>query len=149
MRNVNKVFLRGNVTADPEVKYTRGGTAVINFSLATNESYKDSDGEWVEKAQFHNITAWGNQAELIGKMVRTGTQMHVEGSLNYGSYENDEGVTIRTTEVKLREFVLTSRAVDRSNDEEEQDQAVEPDVDEDAVDEEPIADDEEDDDLPF
>lgn len=110
MRNVNKVFLLGNLTADPELKYTGGGTAVTNFSVATNESYKDASGEWVEKPQFHNVTAWGNQAELICKMAVKGTQMHVEGSLNYGSYEKDDGTVVRTTEVKLREFVLTSRA---------------------------------------
>jgi len=109
-RNVNKVFLLGNVTETPELKHTRGGTAVTNFSLATNESYKDSEGEWQEKAQFHNITAWGKQAELITDLVQKGQQMHVEGSNNYGSYTKEVGgeeVTIPTTEVKLREFTLT------------------------------------------
>ena len=105
-RNVNKIILVGNVTAVPELNHTRGGTAVTNFSLATNESYKDANGEWQEKAQFHNITAWGKQAELICDLVLKGQQIYVEGSINYGSYENNEGQTVRTTEVKLREFIL-------------------------------------------
>ena len=124
MRNVNKVFLLGNLTATPELKYTGSGTAVTNFSLATNESYKDANGEWVEKPQFHNITAWGNQAELICKMAVKGTAMHIEGSLNYGQYDsktatNEDGtpVVVRTSEVKLREFVLTgSRQAPASDD---------------------------------
>jgi len=105
-RNVNKSILVGNVTAQPELNHTRGGTAVTNFSLATNESYKDANGEWQEKAQFHNVTAWGKQAELICDLVVKGQQMYVEGSINYGSYENNEGHTVRTTEIKLREFIL-------------------------------------------
>jgi single-strand DNA-binding protein len=123
MRNVNKVFLLGNLTATPELKYTGGGTAVTNFSLATNESYKDAEGNWVEKPQFHNITAWGNQAELICKMAVKGTAMHVEGSLNYGQYDhkvavdaNGDALVIRTTEVKLREFVLTGSRVAPADD---------------------------------
>ena len=148
MRNVNKVFLLGNITADPELKYTDGGTAVSNFSLATNESYKDSSGEWQEKPQFHNITAWGNQAELICKMVRKGTQMYIEGSLNYGSYEHKDGYTVRTTEVKLREFVLTSRNefVESNDDGDDEDG---PDVEADESDLEGPEGEEPDDDLPF
>lgn len=158
MRNVNKVFLLGNLTADPELNYTGGGTAVTNFSLATNESYKDASGEWVEKPQFHNITAWGNQAELITQMAVKGTQMHVEGSLNYGQYdhrtatdESGAAIVVRTTEVKLREFVLTSRAADSRptddatyGDDEGPEDDVEPDESElETVDEE------DDDQLPF
>ena len=147
MRNVNKVFLLGNITADPELKYTDGGTAVSNFSLATNESYKDPAGEWQEKPQFHNITAWGNQAELICQMVRKGTQMHVEGSLNYGSYEHKDGHTVRTTEVKLREFVLTSRNEFVSSDDDGDEDG--PDVEADESDLEGPEGEEPDDDLPF
>ena len=105
-RNVNKVFLLGNTTETPELKYTGTGTAVTNFSIATNESYKDSSGEYVEKAQFHDITAWGKSAELICDLVVKGQQIHIEGSINYGSYENKDGITVYTTEIKLREFTL-------------------------------------------
>ena len=107
-RNVNKVFILGNVTKDPELRHTDSGTAVTNFSIATNESYKDANGEWQERPQFHNVTAWAKQAEIIVQYVRKGTQMHVEGSLNYGSYEKD-GVTIRTTEIRIDEFALCGR----------------------------------------
>lgn len=107
-RNVNKVSLLGNVTKTPELKHTNSGTAVTNFSLATNSSYKDSNDEWQERAQFHNLTAWSKQAEIICEYVVKGSQLYIEGEINYGSYEKD-GVTIRTTEIRIDEFVLLGR----------------------------------------
>lgn len=107
-RNVNKVFLLGNVTKTPELKHTNSGTAVTNFSIATNESYKDSNGDWQERPQYHNLTAWAKAAEIICQYVEKGTQMHIEGSLNYGSYEKD-GVTFRTVEIRIDEFALCGR----------------------------------------
>lgn len=137
-RNVNKVFLLGNVTKTPELKHTNSGTAVTNFSIATNESYKDSNDVWQERPQFHNLTAWAKQAEIICQYVEKGTQMHIEGSLNYGSYEKD-GVTVRTTEIRIDEFALLGRPG--------QAPTVSDPADEEAP--EPVADTAPDDELPF
>jgi len=112
-RSVNTVQVLGNVTAKPELKHTDGGTAVTNFSVATNESYKDSSGEWQERPQFHNFTAWGKQAEIITQYVEKGTQIFIQGSLNYGSYQKTIGgeeVTFRTVEIRVDDFTLCGRA---------------------------------------
>ena len=108
-RNVNEVRLLGNVTATPELKNTRSGTMVTNFSVATNESYKDANDEWQERAQYHNCTAWGKQAEVICQHVKKGQQVFIAGSMNYGSYEKEvEGVevTIPTAEVKVQRCIF-------------------------------------------
>ena len=133
-RNVNLVLVLGNVTKKPELKHTKSGTAVCNFSIATNESYKDSNDEWQERPQFHNMTAWGKQAEIICKYVEKGTMMHVQGSINYGSYTKEEypDLTFRTVEIRVDEFSLCGRpgnapAADTGVDEDEEAPAVDPD----------------------
>lgn len=108
-RNVNKVTLLGNLTSDPELRHTGGGTAVCNFGMATNESFKDADGAWQERPAFHNLVAWGRAAEVICEYLKKGSGLYVEGSLQYGSYEKD-GATVRTTEIKVKEFVFTGGA---------------------------------------
>lgn len=134
-RSVNKLTLVGNLTADPELRYTGSGTAVVNVGLATNDSYKDASGEYVEKTQFHNLTIWGRLAEIVAEYSRKGQNVYVEGSVNYGSFENNEGITVKTTEVKVREFIMLGGRGSNTGDSQ-------PEAD--------VSDDEEaDDDLPF
>ena len=107
-RGINKVILVGNLGQDPELRYTGGGTAVCNMRLATNESYKDSDGQMVEKTEWHNVVAWGRLAEICGEYLKKGSQVYFEGSLQTRSWEGQDGNTRYTTEVKAREMMMLS-----------------------------------------
>lgn len=107
-RGVNKVILIGNLGADPELRYTGSGTAVCNMRLATNESYKDANGDLVEKTEWHNVVAWARLAEICGEYLKKGSQVYFEGSLQTRQWEDKEGQTRYTTEVKAREMMMLS-----------------------------------------
>ncbi len=107
-RGVNKVILVGNLGKDPELRYTGSGTAVCNFSLATNESYKDSNGEMVERTEWHNLVVWARLAEICNEYLKKGSQAYFEGSLQTRSYEDRDGNTKYTTEIKVREMMMLS-----------------------------------------
>lgn len=107
-RGVNKVILIGNLGQDPELRYTGSGTAVCNIRLATNESYKDSDGNLVEKTEWHTLTAWGKLAEICGEYLKKGSQAYFEGSLQTRSYDDKDDVTRYVTEIKVREMMMLS-----------------------------------------
>ncbi|MDX1530658.1 MAG: single-stranded DNA-binding protein, partial [Rhodothermales bacterium] len=107
-RGVNKVILVGNLGQDPELRYTGSGTAVCNMRLATNESYKDSNGELVEKTEWHNVVAWARLAEICGEYLKKGSQVYFEGSLQTRQWEDREGQTRYTTEIKAREMMMLS-----------------------------------------
>jgi single-strand DNA-binding protein len=109
-RGVNKVILIGNLGADPELRYTSGGTAVCNIRLATNESYKDSNGETVEKTEWHSVVAWARLAEICGQYLKKGSMIYIEGSLQTRQWEDRDGNTRYTTEIKAQEMqMLDSR----------------------------------------
>ncbi len=105
-RGINKVILVGNLGQDPELRYTGSGTAVCNMRLATNESYKDRDGNLVEKTEWHSIVAWSRLAEICGEYLAKGSQVYFEGSLQTRSWEDRDGNTRYTTEVKAREMMM-------------------------------------------
>ncbi len=105
-RGINKVILVGNLGQDPELRYTGSGTAVCNLRLATNESYKDANGEWVEKTEWHSIVAWSRLAEICNEYLKKGSQVYFEGSLQTRSYEDRDGNTKYVTEIKAREMML-------------------------------------------
>ena len=98
MASVNKAILVGNICKDLEVKYMPNGNAVVNFPLATNESYVQ-DGEKKEKTEFHNIVVYGKQAENCGKYLVKGRQIYIEGSIRTRNYKDKEGVTRYITEI--------------------------------------------------
>lgn len=98
MANVNMVILLGNVGQDPDVRYTPAGQAVCTVSLATNETWTDKKGEKKERAEWHRVVAWGKTAENIGKFVRKGKPLYVQGRLQTREWEKD-GVKRYTTEV--------------------------------------------------
>ena len=104
MAGVNKVILVGNLGRDPEVRYTPSGDAVCNLSLATSEQWKDkSTGEKKERTEWHRVTCFKRQAEVIGEYAKKGSKLYVEGSLNTREWEKD-GQKHYTTEVKIRDF---------------------------------------------
>jgi len=112
-RGINKVILIGNLGQDPELRYTGNGTAVCNLRIATNEAYKDQDGQMVEKTEWHSVVAWSRLAEICGEYLKKGARVYFEGSLQTRSWEDRDGNTRYTTEIKAREMMmLDGRDVD-------------------------------------
>jgi single-strand DNA-binding protein len=102
----NKVQLIGNVGNAPEIKNLESGKKVANFSIATNEFYKDSKGEKVQDTQWHNIVAWGKTAEIVEKYAGKGKEIAIEGKLSSRSYETSDGEKRYVTEVIASEILL-------------------------------------------
>jgi single-strand DNA-binding protein len=105
-KSVNKVILIGNLGKDPEVKYTPNGTAVAKFSLATNERYKDKEGNWQDRTEWHNIVAWQRTAEIAGEYLKKGRTVYIEGRLRTDSWEDKN-----THEKKYRTEIVVSDLV--------------------------------------
>ena len=97
--SVNKWLGIGNLTKDPELKYTPQGTAVCTFSIACNERYKDRDGNQKEKTEFINIVAWRQLAEICEKYLTKGKQVYIEGKIQTRSYEDKDGNKRYITEI--------------------------------------------------
>ena len=91
MKSVNKVTLLGNVTRDPELRYTPGGTPVTDLGLAVNDRRKTAEGEWVEEATFVDVTLWGRTAEIASEYLSKGSAALIEGRLKLDSWETNEG----------------------------------------------------------
>lgn len=106
-KSVNKVILLGNLGKDPEVKYTPQGTPVAKFSLATNERFKDKDGNWQDRTEWHNITAWSRTAEIAGEYLKKGNKVYIEGSLRTHSWDDKQtGQKKYMTEIIVNDLVL-------------------------------------------
>ncbi len=106
-RSVNKVILVGNVGQDPEVKYTQRGIPVGKFSLATHERFKNKNGEFQERTEWHTIVAWQRLAEIVGEFVSKGSKVYVEGKLQTSSWEDRQSGEKRyRTEIVARDLVL-------------------------------------------
>jgi single-strand DNA-binding protein len=97
--NLNKVFILGNLTRDPELRQTTGGQPVCSFGIATNSFYKDKSGQNQQKAEFHNIVVWGRQAEIASQYLKKGGLAMVEGRLQTREWQDKQGQTRRTTEI--------------------------------------------------
>lgn len=109
MRSVNKVILLGNVTREPDLKYTPSGVAVCRVGLATNRSWTNKDGQKQEEAEFSNIVFWDNAAELITQYVKTGDRLYIEGRLKTNKWEDDNGTTHYSTDIIANDFVLLGK----------------------------------------
>jgi single-strand DNA-binding protein len=106
-KSVNKVILIGNLGKDPEVKYTPAGVAVAKFSLATNERYKDKEGQWQDRTEWHNIVAWQRLAEIAGEYLKKGRTVYIEGRLQTSSWDDKEtGQKKYKTEIVAHDLVL-------------------------------------------
>ncbi|HJP19529.1 MAG TPA: single-stranded DNA-binding protein [Nitrospinota bacterium] len=90
MAGVNKVFLLGNLTRDPELRYTANGSAVAGFGIAVNRKFKQ-DNEWKDEVCFIDITVWGKQAENCSEYLHKGSSAHIEGRLSFRSWETEQG----------------------------------------------------------
>ncbi len=102
----NSVNLVGRLGADPEFKTINGGTSVAKFSVATNESYKDGNGEKQEQTQWHNIIAWGKLAETVSKYLKKGSEVMLEGRLVYNNFESENGEKKYFTEISMNEMLM-------------------------------------------
>jgi len=106
-KSVNKVILVGNVGKDPEVRYSQSGTPAANFSLATNEGFKDLNDEWQDRTEWHSIVAWQRLAEIVGEYVAKGSKVYVEGKLQTTSWEDwQSGERKYRTEIVARDLLL-------------------------------------------
>jgi single-strand DNA-binding protein len=100
MGSVNKVILVGNLGRDAELKYTPGGSAVANMTLATTDSYKDASGERQEKTEWHRVVMWGKQAESLTQYLTKGKQIYLEGKLETREWNDKDGNKRYTTEIR-------------------------------------------------
>lgn len=101
---MNNVSLVGRLTKDPEMRYTQTGTGVVNFTLAINRPFKNQDGQ--EEADFIRCVAFGKRAETIANYVKKGNRFGVTGRIQTGSYQNEQGQTVYTTDVVVDGFTF-------------------------------------------
>jgi single-strand DNA-binding protein len=106
MSSINKVILIGRLGKDPEVRFTQNGTAVARLSVATDESYKDKEGNKVQRTEWHNVILWNQLANLAGEYLAKGRQAYFEGKLQTREWEDQEGNRRVSTEIVARHLVL-------------------------------------------
>ena len=99
MASVNKAIILGNLGREPEVKYTTGGDAVCNLSIATSEQWKDKNGEKQERTEWHRVVLFGRQAEIAGEYLAKGRSVYIEGRLQTKKYTDKDGVEKYSTEI--------------------------------------------------
>jgi len=112
-RSLNKVSLLGHLGSDPEVRSTSNGTRVATLSLATSRQWKNQAGEQQEKTEWHRVVMWNNNrgtglADVAERYLKKGSQVYVEGSIEYRTWEDREGKTRYTTEIRAREMIMLS-----------------------------------------
>lgn len=110
--NLNKVFIIGRLTADPELRTTPSGDHVASFSIATNRYWRTKEGEKKESTEFHNVVAWGRQAEVVNQFSKKGSVIMIEGRLQTRAWEGKDGQTRRTTEIVAENIQLGPRGGD-------------------------------------
>ncbi|HET8923855.1 MAG TPA: single-stranded DNA-binding protein [Candidatus Acidoferrum sp.] len=109
--SVNKVILVGRLGRDPETRYTGGGQAVANFSVATDESYKDRNGERQKRTEWHKIVVWGKQAEIAQQYLKKGSLIFIEGRIQSREWQDKEGQKRTSFEIVANNFrMLGGRA---------------------------------------
>lgn len=104
---LNRVMLLGNLGAEPELRWTQAGQAVMSMRLATTESYLDKDKVRQERTDWHNVTVWGKRGEALAKLLHKGSSCFVEGSLRTSSYDDRDGNKRYKTEVVATDVILT------------------------------------------
>lgn len=104
-RSLNRVTLIGNLTRDPELKYTPQGSAVCTFGLATNREWTDSSGQKQEGAEFHRIVAWGKLGEICSQLLQKGRKVFVEGRLQTRQWKTQDGSDKQVTEIVIEEMM--------------------------------------------
>jgi single-strand DNA-binding protein len=111
-RSLNKAMLIGNLTRDPEMRYTPQGAAVCTFGVATNRSWTTESGEKKEDVEFHNIVAWNKLAEICSQLLKKGRKVYVEGRLSTRSWQGQDGTQKQRTEVVISDMVILDKKSD-------------------------------------
>lgn len=146
-RSLNRVQLIGNLTRDPELRYTPNGTAVCSFGLATNRSWTTEAGEKKDEAEFHNIVAWNKLAELCSQFLVKGSKAYLEGRLATRSWQGQDGQQRTRTEIILSDMIVLGER--KNGNAEEADEKTEPENKTEERKEEPPAEEVAPDDIPF
>lgn len=116
-KSLNKVQLIGNLTRDPELKYTPQGTAVCTFGIATNRQWTTESGEKKDEADFHRIVSWSKLAEICAQLLKKGRKVYLEGRLQTRTWEGQDGEKRSTTEVVISDMILLdSKGFDSGSD---------------------------------
>ena len=113
--SVNKVILVGNLGQDPEGRFTPQGTAVTNLSIATNESWKNQNGELQDRTEWHRVVLYGKMAETATEYMHKGMMVYVEGRLTTREWEDQNQIKRKTTEIRCDNFTMLGRRGDTSN----------------------------------
>lgn len=158
-RSLNRVQLIGNLTRDPELRYTPQGTAVCTFGIATNRGWVTDGGEKKEETEFHRIVAWNKLAELCSQLLTKGRKVYVEGRLSTRSWTGQDGSQKSTTEIVIDDMIILDSKRASQSEEGFEEKIEEPSQEpakekskkkgEEVVDEVPAADDINPDDIPF
>lgn len=107
-RSLNKVELIGNLTREPELRYTPSGAAVCAVGLATNRAWKTESGEQKEEVEYHRVIAWNKLAELCSQLLHKGTKVYFEGRLRTNKYTDKDGVEKQSTEIIVEDMIILS-----------------------------------------
>ena len=118
-RSLNKVQLIGNLTRDPELRYTPSGTAVCTFGVATNREWTDSSGQHNEEAEFHNVVAWAKLAEICDQILHKGRKVYLEGRISTREWEGKDGQDRKTVEIVIDEMIAFGKGQYGGGDEDE------------------------------
>jgi single-strand DNA-binding protein len=105
----NRVQLIGNLGMDPEVKKFDNGRTMTRFSLATNQSYNNAQGEKIKDTQWHNLVMWGKLAETAAKYLKKGAEITADGKIVYRTYDTKEGQTKYITEIVVSDFIMAPK----------------------------------------
>lgn len=108
--NLNRAMIIGNLTREPEMRNTASGQTVANFGVATNHSWTDASGQRQEKAEFHNIVAWGKLAEICAQYLGKGRKVYIEGRLQTRDWEGQDGTKKTRTEIVAENMIMLDRA---------------------------------------
>jgi len=127
-RSLNKATLIGNLTRDPELRYTPQGSAVCTFSVATNRQWTTDSGEKKEDVEFHRVVAWNKLAEICSQLLKKGRKVFVEGRLQTRQWQTQDGGQRSTTEVVITDMILLDSKMSQGDDFDIPDSAV-PDID--------------------
>ncbi len=115
----NRVHLIGHLGQDPEIKTLESGKKVANFTIATNDSFKNNEGQKVEETTWHNIVAWNGLAERAARYLKKGKEVAIEGRIVYKSYEDKKGMTRYVTEIVLNDMLFVGSPGKNGEDKEE------------------------------
>lgn len=108
--NLNRATIIGNLTRDPEVRTTPNGQTVASFGVATNYSWTDQSGQKQDRAEFHNIVAWGKLADICGQFLAKGRKVYVEGRLQTREWEGQDGAKRNRTEIVCENMIMLDRS---------------------------------------